>query len=330
MAKKYIAIFSIAIFLVAGSVLADSPTTWVRGNIRYTRVGNGVRISLVDPSLKAPTADKNTPQTPNSQPGAQSQFLDVASIASISDISVEYGTDLTSVNLPETVVATMADKSAKTSPVLWDNGTPTYDGNIAGTYVFSGAPVLSGKFTNTKSIKASVNIIVAPQLSASTETPTPTPAPTPTACSSDSDCATGQTCVSGSCATPASTPVLTTINITPLTANLTVGGATQQLTAATLDQDGTTISADLTWTSDNTTVATVDNNGVVTPVAEGTANITATSNSVTSITPSVITVVVSGPSAGDILQQAAASLLNGVGNFFNFIFSPFKRILKIK
>jgi uncharacterized protein YjdB len=330
MAKKYIAIFSIAIFLVAGSVLAGSPTTWIKGNVRYTRVGNGVRISLVDPSLKAPTANKNIQQTPNSQPGAQSQFLDVASIASISDINVEYGTDLTSVNLPETVVATMSDKSAKTSPVLWDDGTPKYDGNTAGTYVFSGTPVLSGKFTNTKSVKATVNVIVGSQSSTPTPAPAPTPTPTPTTCSSDSDCSSGQTCVSGSCAAPTPTPVLTTINITPLTASLTVGGTTQQLSAATLDQNGTTIAAELTWASDNTAVATVDANGLVTPVAEGTANITATSNSITSTAPSVITVAVPSPSAGDIIQQATSSLLNGAGNFFNFIFSPFKKIFNIK
>ena len=330
MAKKYIVIFSIAAVLVAGSVLADSPTTWIRGNIRYTRVGNGVRISLVDPSLKAPTANKNTQQMPNSQPGAQSQFLDVASIASISDINVAYGTDLTSVNLPDTVTATMSDKSAKTSPILWDDGTPKYDGNTAGTYVFSGTPVLSGKFTNTKSVKATVNVIVGSQSSVTAPAETPTPTPTPTTCSSDSDCATGQTCVSGSCVAPTPTPVLTTINITPLTASLTIGGATQQLSAATLDQNGATISADLTWASDNTAVATVDANGLVTPVAEGTANITATSSSITSTDPSVITVVASSPSTGDILQQATASISNGVGNFFNFIFSPFKAIFKIK
>lgn len=86
-------------------------------------------------------------------------------------------------------------------------------------------------------------------------------------------------------------PVLTTINITPLTASLTVGGVVQQLTAAALDQNGAVISATLTWASDNTAVATVDDTGLVTPVAAGTANITASSDSVISSAPSVITVI---------------------------------------
>ena len=260
------------------------------------------------------------PQKENSQAPSSSQFLNISSVAAIPDINVAYGTDLASINLPETVTVTMSDSSTKTPNVLWDNGTPALRPNTAGTYIFSGTLAFSGDITNTKGVKAVVKVIVSAQSSAPAETPTPT------TCSSDSDCATGQTCVSGSCTTP--TPILTTINITPLTASLTVGGATQQLSAATLDQNGATISADLTWASDNTAVATVDANGLVAPVAEGTANITATSGSVTSTAPSVITVAAPSPSTGDILQQAAASLLNGGGNFLNFIFSPFKNLIK--
>jgi len=86
-------------------------------------------------------------------------------------------------------------------------------------------------------------------------------------------------------------PVLKTINITPLAANLTAGGASQQLTATTLDQYGSTIATTITWSSSNTAVATVSSAGLVTPVAPGTANITATSGSVTSTAPSVVTVI---------------------------------------
>jgi hypothetical protein len=75
---------------------------------------------------------------------------------------------------------------------------------------------------------------------------------------------------------------LTTITITPATASLNVGGQTANLSATTLDQNGQPITTALTWTSDNTAVATVDNNGTVTPLSAGTANITAESGSVTS------------------------------------------------
>ncbi len=92
--------------------------------------------------------------------------------------------------------------------------------------------------------------------------------------------------------TEVSTPVLTTINISPLTLDLTVGGSTQQLTAETLDQSGMPITADLIWASDNTAVATVNSSGVVAPVSAGTANIVATSKSATSTAPAVVTVLV--------------------------------------
>ena len=237
MKLKYILIFSIAISLIAGSALADSPTTWIRGNVRYTRIGNSVKISLVNPSLKV--EPKNNSQTPNIQLDAQSQFSDIVSISEISDINVTVGTDLASVDLPDTVVAKMSDKSAKTSPVLWDDGTPAYDGNTTGIYVFSGTPVLSGKFTNAQSVKATVNVIVGPQ----STTPT---------------------------------------------------GNIQNETSQTLEE-------------------------ITNPPAE-TASPTDESLSQTA-TPTI---------GSDIIQNAASSLLNGVGDFFNFMFSPFKTMLKIK
>jgi hypothetical protein len=82
---------------------------------------------------------------------------------------------------------------------------------------------------------------------------------------------------------------LTTINITPLTVTVNVG-ATQQLTVVALDQNGASITAALTWSSDNPAVATVDDTGLITPIIPGTANITATSGTVTSAAPCVVTV----------------------------------------
>ncbi len=83
--------------------------------------------------------------------------------------------------------------------------------------------------------------------------------------------------------------VITTINITPTSPSLLIVGKSRvQLAATKLDQFGNPIVATLTWTSDNTSVATVNAIGVVTPVGDGTANITASSGGVTS-NASVIT-----------------------------------------
>jgi hypothetical protein len=65
--------------------------------------------------------------------------------------------------LPTTVNVTLSDSTNQTVSVSWDNGTPNYDANTQGNYVFSGTLTFSGNITNTNNFKASVNVIVAPQ-----------------------------------------------------------------------------------------------------------------------------------------------------------------------
>jgi len=68
-----------------------------------------------------------------------------------------------------------------------------------------------------------------------------------------------------------------TVAVTPATPTLTALGATQQLAAEARDASGTAVSGvTFTWASDNPGAVTVDANGVVTAVANGTAAITAT------------------------------------------------------
>ena len=84
-------------------------------------------------------------------------------------------------------------------------------------------------------------------------------------------------------------PVLTTIDVSPLTVSLNVSG-TQVLTATPIDQGGNSFDVIVTWASDNPGVATVDPaTGMVTGISDGTADITAISDGVTS-SPSVVTV----------------------------------------
>ena len=86
------------------------------------------------------------------------------------------------------------------------------------------------------------------------------------------------------------TPVLTSIVVSPASASVSIGSMTQ-LTATCKDQNTNTMTClTLTWTSSDTSKATVDSTGRVTGVAAGTANITARYGSVTSINSSVITI----------------------------------------
>jgi len=194
MKSKYVLIFSVATILVAGTVLAEQPTTWTQGNFRYERVNGGIKVTQINRPAQAQARPQNLPpRTPPQQPIQQpaepapeqptqptppaeetpASSLDVASVAPISDINVAYETDLSSANLPTTITATLSDSTTQDLAVTWDSGTPAYDGNTAGAYVFSGSLTLLDNITNTNDIKASVNVIVPEQPQAQPEEPDP-------------------------------------------------------------------------------------------------------------------------------------------------------------
>lgn len=86
------------------------------------------------------------------------------------------------------------------------------------------------------------------------------------------------------------TDPVTSVTVSPTAPSITVG-QTQQMTATTTDINGQPLSGrTVTWASDNSAVASVDpSTGIVTAVAAGTANVTASSEGVTS-SPAVVTV----------------------------------------
>jgi len=91
---------------------------------------------------------------------------------------------------------------------------------------------------------------------------------------------------------PVVVPVITNVSVNPTSANVSVG-STQQIITNTLDHNGSSISnAQITFTSDNSAIATVDNTGLVTAISAGTATITAQAilNNNTVTANSVITV----------------------------------------
>lgn len=95
------------------------------------------------------------------------------------------------------------------------------------------------------------------------------------------------------------TPVFTSLTISPSTPSVAVGGTTT-LTATAKDQSNNTMSGlQTTYTSGNTAIATVTNAGVITGVAVGTAQITATGviGAVTKTQTVTVTVAVAGATA---------------------------------
>ena len=110
---------------------------------------------------------------------------------------------------------------------------------------------------------------------------------------------------------PVVVPAIGGIDVTPATATVVIGDDVQ-LTATPTDVVG---SPDLTvtWSSDDTDVATVDATGLVTAVTAGTATITATSNFDATVTgTATITVAEPTPSIGGIdIDPAEAALAIG-------------------
>jgi hypothetical protein len=101
--------------------------------------------------------------------------LNISSVASISDINVANGTNLSSVILPITVDATLSDGTTQTVSITWDGGTPPYDPNSTGVYTFSGTLTFLGSTTNTNNLTANVNVAVAEALPAPIVAPTDSP-----------------------------------------------------------------------------------------------------------------------------------------------------------
>lgn len=81
---------------------------------------------------------------------------------------------------------------------------------------------------------------------------------------------------------PPPPPTVTTINVISSNTSITVG-STQQFSALATDQNGMAMSGVwFTWTSSDSTVATIDDNGLVTAIAEGSVQISASAQGVSS------------------------------------------------
>ena len=119
-------------------------------------------------------------------------------------------------------------------------------------------------------------------------------------------------------AVPPPPPVVTTLTVSPASVSVAVG-ANSTLQATVKDQSGNVMTGQtVTWSSNNTGVATVNSSGVVTGVAAGSATITATSSgksgtSAITVTagpppPPVATTVTVAPASASIAAAATVPL----------------------
>jgi sugar lactone lactonase YvrE len=91
---------------------------------------------------------------------AESTAVNITSVSSLKVISVANGTTLSNVGLPVTVTVTLSNSTTSSALVVWDGGTPPYDGDTAGTYTFSGTLPATAAYVNLNHLKAEVNVVV--------------------------------------------------------------------------------------------------------------------------------------------------------------------------
>lgn len=93
----------------------------------------------------------------------KNNVLRITNISTLSNITVSKGTELSGVmaQLPSSVTLTLSNSTTTSSAVTWDGGTPTYDGNTSGTYMFAGTVATTENVSNSSNLKANVEVIVS-------------------------------------------------------------------------------------------------------------------------------------------------------------------------
>ncbi len=86
--------------------------------------------------------------------------VEIVSVNEISDIQVFIGTTIDNVPLPDKVKVSLADETEAELTVVWDSGTPSYDGGVTGLYVFEGEIEIEGNIINPSNFIATINVVV--------------------------------------------------------------------------------------------------------------------------------------------------------------------------
>jgi len=77
-----------------------------------------------------------------------------------SDITVDYGTNLADLDLPDTALITLTNGDVRDVPVTWNEGDPTFEGETPGTYAFTGTFELPDDLENPANLTTHMNVMV--------------------------------------------------------------------------------------------------------------------------------------------------------------------------
>lgn len=135
------------------TISLDAPISPLESSVKVHYAKTGTNNLTVSGSA---TEFKNFSNVP-----VKNNILRVLSTAAIENINVANGTLLADLNLPSTAIIQLSNITSDTVNVTWDNGTPPYDGSVAGTYVFTGTFSVGANVGNPNNVTAQVNVVVA-------------------------------------------------------------------------------------------------------------------------------------------------------------------------
>lgn len=136
--------------------------TWNKGNPPYDGNTSGTYTfsgtltlpeGIINPNNLKATVTVNVA-------AAEAVEKSVISVHSLKDITVDNGTSLDDIDLPNNVRLTLSDNTKISAAVSWDEGTPTYDGDTSGTYTFGGTLILPEDVINPSNLKATIKVNV--------------------------------------------------------------------------------------------------------------------------------------------------------------------------
>ena len=120
---------------------------------------------------------------------------------------------------------------------------------------------------------------------------------------------------------PGPAPTLTSIAVSPATSTIEEAGSTQQFTATGTYSDGSTqdLSSQVSWTSSNTAVATVNESGLASATSAGSTTISATMSSVTgnatlTVQAAPLTITMNSLPNGTVKASYSATLAGSGGS----------------
>ncbi len=150
-----------------GSVWDDIPEataeSYTTEELDIADSGNRYRCMIVNNINETTASALSDEATLTVNAASTTADKEITAAADIEAIEVPYGTALAELELPQTVAVTLDDNSTSELSVNWDEGTPAYDGNTAGTYRFSGTLLLPDEIINIDEHQASVEVTVLAQ-----------------------------------------------------------------------------------------------------------------------------------------------------------------------